>query len=443
MFTYKKEEELTKMTPAERDTYAEEKRVHETDLQEKALEKAVLALKEDLTKDQKKAIQDEIAALNVNQGISKEKFDEVVETINQLKESPELAKNTNDFWGSIEKGLREFMPKFTAEAKKERGETPWEMSMEVKAAIPMGNATTVGNASGQTIPVAYVSQGMSAYAEDVRNREFILSFLDNGNTDKAALAYMDKLPNQGTMAITAEGALKPLISISFELRYSQPTKIAGRTKISEENLDDIPYILSIIRNELMYEHDIAEQTAVFTKVAAVAPAFVAGSLAASTDNPSNYDAVRAAIYAIKIASKGRYIPNAALVDSADVYAMGATKDANNNYVFPPFVLPDGSKVSGVQIIETQNTDVVPAGTFIVGDWKKLHRMIYKAFTVRIGQGINKGLDGNADVQSDFESNMYTLIGESRQHLWIYENEKVAFIKTTFAAVKTAIEAPGV
>jgi hypothetical protein len=439
MFVYKKEEELAKMTPEERDTYAADKRKHEEGLQEKAIQKALEALKEDLTKDQKKAIQDEIKALNLNEGITKAQFDEVLETINQLKENPSLAKETNDFWGEIEKSLKAALPKIKEKASG-AGETPWDYDIEIKAAIPMGNATTVTNGGGQTIPIAYVSQGISDYAPDVRNREFILQYLDNGNTDKAALAYMDKLPTQGTMAVTAEGALKPLISITFALRYSQPQKIAGRTKISEENLDDVPYILSIIRNELMYQHDIAEQTAVFTKVAAIAPAFVAGSLAASTTNPSNYDAVRAAIYAIKIASKGMYVPNAALVDSADVYAMGATKDANNNYVFPPFVLPDGSKVSGVQIIETQNTDVVPAGTFIVGDWKKLHRRIYKAFTVRIGQGINTGLDGQATVQSDFESNMYTLIGESREHLWIYENEKVAFIKTTFAAVKTAIAA---
>lgn len=440
MFIYKKEEELSKMTAAERDEYAEAKRAYEADLQEKALDKAVNALKEDLTKDQKKSIEDAIKSINVNNGISKEKFDEVVENLNQLKENNDFAKQTNDFWGNIEKGLRDFLPKFKAEAAKEHGETPWEMSMEVKAAIPMGTATTTTNASGQTIPVSYVYQQVTDYAEDVRNREFILNYLDNGNTDKAALPYMDKLPNQGTMAVTAEGALKPLISISFALRYSQPTKIAGRTKLSEEALDDIPNILAIIRNELMYEHDIAEQTAVFTKVSAVAPGFVAGALAGSTTNPSNYDAVRAAIYAIKIASKGRYIPNAALVDSSDVYAMGATKDANNNYVFPPFVLPDGSRVSGVQIIETNNLDVVPAGTFIVGDWKKLKRRIYKGFTVRIGQGINTGLDGLATVQSDFESNMYTMIGESRQHLYIYENEKVAFIKSTFAAVKTAIAA---
>lgn len=439
MFTYKKEEELSKLTAAERDNYAEEKRSYEADLQEKAIQKAVEALKEDLTKDQKKAIEDEIKALNTRDGISKEKFEEALETINQLKENNGFAKETNDFWGNVEKGIREMIPK-AKDASKRAGDAPWELQMEVKAAIPMGTPTTTTNASGQTIPVSYVYQQVTDYAEDVRNREFILNYLDNGNTDKAALPYMDKLPNQGTMAVTAEGALKPLISISFALRYSTPTKIAGRTKISEEALDDIPGILATIRGELMYEHDIAEQTAVFTKVSSFAPGFVAGALAGSTTNPSNYDAIRAAIYAIKIASKGKYIPNAALVDSSDVYTMGATKDANNNYVFPPFVLPDGSKVSGVQIIETNNTDVIPPGTFEVGDWRKLHRRIYKGFTVRIGQGINTGLDGTAPVQSDFESNMYTLIGESRQHLWVYENEKVAFIKSTFAAVKTAIAA---
>ena len=66
--------------------------------------------------------------------------------------------------------------------------------------------------------------------------------------------------------------------------------------------------------------------------------------------------------------------------------------------------------------------------------------MYKSFTVRIGQGI-VGSATAANIQSDFETNMYTMIGESRVHFWIYENEKVAFVKSTFAAVKTAIEAP--
>jgi len=203
-------------------------------------------------------------------------------------------------------------------------------------------------------------------------------------------------------------------------------------------LDDIPFIMSAIRNELAYDHAIGVQTDIFTVVSGFAPAFVAGSLAATTTDPSNYDAIRAAIFAVKIASKGKYTPNAVLVPSSDIYAMGATKDENDQYVFPPFVMPDGTKISGVQIVEVADGVSVPAGTFIVADWKKLRMENYKSFTVRIGQGI-VGSATAANIVSDFESNMYTLIGESRYHLWIYENEKVAFLKTTFAAVKTAIE----
>lgn len=440
MFKYKTEEELSKMSAAERDQYGVEKRAHEKELMEKSIKDTVEGLKS-LTDAQKEEVKQFIIEQTKDkEGISKAEFDELKEQLATIKESANASTNVgNDLFGAIEKALEDFLPQ-VKKAKQDAGaETPFELEMTVKAPINM-ITTAVGNASGQTIPVNYVYQNMNGqYAGDVRQVEYIINYLSVGTTNKASLPYMDKLPTEGTMAITAEGALKPLISVSFELRYSTAVKVAGRTKISEEALDDIPQIMSIIRNELKYQHDIALQTAIFTKVAAIAPGFVAGALAATTTEPSNYDAIRAAIYAVKIASKGMYIPNAVLVASSDVYAMGATKDTNNNYVFPPFVLPDGTTISGVRIVEVPDGVSVPAGTFIVGDWKKLHYDVYKGFTVRIGQGI-QGNATAASIVSDFESNMYTLIGESRFHLWIYENEKTAFIKSTFAAVKTAIEA---
>lgn len=440
MFKYKTDEELGKMSADERNQYAIDKRAYEKDLMDKAIKDAVNGLKT-LTKEQKEEVKVVVEELTKDgkEGISKAEFEEIKEQIAQIKEDATKTITSSDPFALIEKGLEAFLPSVKKQ-KADQGdsETPWEMEMTVKAPVTM---TTGAITNITATPVNYVYQQMNGqYAGDVRAMEYIINYLSNGTTNKASLPYMDKLPTEGTMAITAEGALKPLISVSFVLRYSQAVKIAGRTKISEEALDDIPQIMSIIRNELMYEHGIAEQEAIFAKVASVAPAFVAGSLAGTTVAPSNYDAIRASIYAIKIASKGKYVPNAVVVPSADVYAMGATKDANNNYVFPPFVLPDGTKVSGVTIIEDANGgDYLEDGEFIVGDWRKLHRDVYKSFTVRIGQGIQ----GNATaslIVSDFESNMYTLIGESRQHLWIYENEKVAFIQSTFAAVKTAIEA---
>jgi len=391
------------------------------------------------TKEEFKSLEDKIEEFTKNNKIDPT----LVATITELKEQvSQLKENTHvfqaqgtDLFDVIEKGLKEFLPK-VKEISKANGssEKAWELELEIKAPVNMSTTAITNNSA---TPVNYVYQQVTDYMSDPRARQYILPYLSNGNTNKASLPYMDKIPTEGTMAITAEGALKPLISVAFVLRYSTAKKMAGRTKISEEALDDIPNIMSIIRNELVYQHDIAVQADVFTFASAAAPAFVAGDLAASTEVPNNYDVIRAAAYAIKIASKGMFIPNAAVVPSADVYEMGATKDANGNYVLPPFVLPDGTRVEGMIIIEDPY-GVVAAGNFIVGDWKQIHRDTYKSFTVRIGQGI-VGSATAANIVSDFESNMYTLIGESRYHLWIYENAKVAFVEGTFAAVKTAIE----
>lgn len=433
-FTYKTDAQTQDMSSAERDGYTVDKRNHESELQQTAIKDLKKSLKEELTEAQKNEISTQIEVLKLTPQITKDQFDEVKEDLRIVKEnSSAVTAQGFDLMKAIEDGLKVFLPQVKEQAKT-AGRSGFEIEMTVKAPINMATGAFTNNAA---TPVSYIAQDVRNFASDTRQQEYILNYLSNGSTAKATIAYVDKTPTEGTMTITLEGALKPLISISYVIRYSQARKMAGRTKISEEALDDIPFIMSAIRNELAYQHAIGVQTDVFTVVSAFAPGFVAGSLAASTTTPSNYDAIRAAIYAVKIASKGQYVPNAVLVASSDVYAMGATKDANRQYVFPPFVMPDGTEISGVKIIEVADGISVPAGTFIVGDWKKLHYESYKSFTVRIGQGI-QGSATAASIVSDFESNMYTLIGESRYHLWIYENEKIAFIKATFASVKTAI-----
>lgn len=434
MFVEKTQAEISAMTDEQAQAYSVEKNKNDIAVRDLAIKNANDALKEAITKDQKEVIKAQIDALKLTPAITKEQFDELKEDLRIIKENPSALVGGNfDLMKAIEEGLKTFLPQVKEKAKS-ASNTPFELELTVKAPINMATTAVTNNSA---TPVSYVAQDITTYAEDVRQQEYILNFLSRGNTNRATIAYVDKSPTEGTMTITAEGALKPLISVSYVIRYSQARKMAGRTKISEEALDDIPFIMSAIRNELAYEHAIGLQTDIFTVVSGFAPSFVAGALAATTSTPSNYDAIRAAIYALKIASKGKYIPNAVLVPSSDAYTMGATKATDGKYVFPPFVMPDGTTISGVKLVEVADGVSVPAGTFIVGDWKKLHIENYKTFTVRIGQGIN-GSATAANITSDFETNMYTLIGESRYHLWIYENEKTAFIKTTFAAVKTAI-----
>lgn len=339
--------------------------------------------------------------------------------------------------------LREACKDLSERAKKHKAATNGsqvQFSVEATIKAPAMMSTTNTSSNVGSIPVGFQYNEGPANP-DTRLGITITDLVDNGSTSLPAIPYADKTPTQGTMTIVAEGALKPLLSFAIERRFSQAVKVAGRMKITEEALDDIPGMQSSINGELTYAHGQAVEDVIFDHVNSFAPAFVAGALAASTNAPSNYDVLRAAQYSIKIVSKGRFIPNAAVVHSADAYAMGATKDDVWNYVLPPFVLPDGTKVAGMTIVETQDDIHVPPGTFIVGDFRKIKRRTYKPFSLRVGQGlVTDGLTV-ASIQSDFECNIYTFIGESRLHVYHYKNDETAFVKDTFVNVKTLIVAP--
>lgn len=371
----------------------------------------------------------------------KTQLKEIQEAQAEEKERSEKANAfVSDVSAVIEKELTAQMPKLKEMASKSSG-TPYGIEITVNKAATDMLTTAFALANGQTIPAMYAYQrDVAGPADDVRAIEYVLGLVSRGTTSKATIAIVDKVPTEGTMTVTSEGALKPLISFSYVLKTVTAKKTAGRIKVSEEALDDIPWLMSQVRYELLYQHRMALQTQVLTAINTVAPSFTAGTLATSTATPSNYDAIRAAIYAVKIASKGRFTPNVVLVASPDMYAMGATKDTLGQYVLPPFVLPDGSRIEGVRVVEVADGVSLTAGNIIVGDFRKLHLDSYKDFTIRIGQGI-VGSSTAANIMSDFESNMWTVIGESRDIIWNFSNDVTAFVKGSLASIKTAIEIP--
>ena len=439
-FTKKTDKEISDLSSEDRDKYIKDLEAHKAEEQKTAIGLAVKEAlkeypsKEDITKATDKAIEMVKDSLKKD-NISKEMIDEIKESINQLKEQKGGAGQKRiGFKAAIAMVLQEGaeeIKKMRASIKEGTWAKGKELVLQMKAA---SNIIVADWAQETATPDVFVANQLTEYAEDIRPQAYILPFIDKGSTDKPSIPFMDKIPNQGAMATTAEGALKPLISFSFKINWSNAVKIAGRTKISEEALDDIPNLQAIAQNELVYEHGIDWQEKVFTKINAIAGAFVPGTMAGTTVAPSKYDAIRAAIYGVKIASMGRYIPNLVLINSEDAYAMGATKDKNDNYVLPPWVMPDGTKIAGVMIKEvTDGNATVAAGEFIVGDFRKLKQRTYVPFHIKIGYGLNGS-------ESDFETNMLTMIGESREHFYVYENEEAAFLKDSFTTVMEAIEA---
>ncbi len=397
------------------------------------------------TKEQVTAVTEALEAFKTEQSTKLEGLVELQTKLEKLETAAvkqgevlqEMKGSNNQLGDSFDAQLTKALndAKDQLKSLKESGsESKQEVVLTIKAPVDMTTAASA-NASGVTTPNAYTYGNVNTYMRDNTQRTYITDFTSNGSTDKATIPYIDKVPTEGQFAITAEGALKPLISFNFEQRYSSAVKVAGRIKLSEESLDDISFLRSAVNNELVYEHNIAKQKDLISFYEDNDTAFVAGDLADTTDAPTNYDAIRAVAYFMNIVSVGNHRPNVVFINPADAYAMGATKDSQERYIIPSWVAPDGTRVGSMQVVEEND---VTAGSFKVADMNKLKVDAYKEFTIRMGYGI-LGSATAADIKSDFEANFVTMIGESRYHRWIYENDKTALVTATFAAVKTAID----
>lgn len=379
--------------------------------------------KEDFTKLEK-----ELSSMKskVEDETTTKTIEDLQEQINILKENNNARVNT---FKSFEQQVAEQLEANRDALKALKGNANKEIVLKVVGTQTTGNITLP-----VATPAAYSYQNDLTLIPAPDLIPFVQNWTDNGSTDRVSLAYVDEVSQEGEAAFIGEGVVKPLIDIDYEIRYSAAKKVAGKIKVSEEALDDIPFMQSEINRKLRQRHDLVLQDGILngdglganlTGITDVAAAFAAGGLAVSIDEAQNYDVIVATYNQIITASDGNYIPNAVFVNPTDATLMKLTKDADFNYIMPPFVDGAGEVVNGVRVV--QNTKI-PAGYFLMGDFTKAHVRTYKEFSIRIGY-----------TGDDFEKNLITLLGESRVHLWISENEKIAFVYDQFSVAKTALE----
>lgn len=393
------------------------------------------ALKQELsdavTKEQFSTLENKIEELSNNDlnEANKAAIDELQEAVNVLKENN---SNRQEVFKSFEQQVAEQLEANKDALKAMKGNAN---AKDVVLTLKVVGTQTTGNITlPSATPTAYTYQMDNPLIVAPDLIPFVQNFTDNGSTDRVSLAYVDEVGQEGDAAFIGEGVVKPLIDIDYQIRYSAAKKVAGKIKVSEEALDDIPFMQAEINRKLRQRHDLALQDGILngdgtganlTGITDVAAAFAAGGLATSIDNAQNYDVIVATYNQILVASDSNYIPNAVFVHPTDATLMKLTKDADNNYLLPPFATESGDIVNGVRVV--QNTKI-PVGYFLMGDFSKAHVRTYKDYSVRVGY-----------TGDDFEKNLVTILGESRVHLWISENEKIAFVYDQFSVAKTALE----
>lgn len=262
----------------------------------------------------------------------------------------------------------------------------------------------------------------------------IRSLIFNGTTSSDVVDWIEKVGETGAPLTLAECDAIPEEETDYEVFNTNVKKIGGMTKVSEEKLEDIDWMMSEIRSELIERHDILVDNQILAGdglttnlkgILEYAIAFTpSASFALLVAEPNKADVLRVAIAQIRAAE---FNANVIVMHPDDVASMELEKASDGHYILPPFRSVDGLVIKGVRVVES--TKVV-LDDFLVMDASKA------AAFVRRSPRLEIGLDGN-----DFSTDKRSVKLTERLAFRIKGRDLPAFVKGDFTTATAAILKP--
>lgn len=270
----------------------------------------------------------------------------------------------------------------------------------------------------------------------------ILDYLPVGQTNAVHLKKIKRGARIGTAQFINPCTLKPLIQQTWEKLSLDPVKIAGRTRVCDEILEDVPEaraeILEMLREALKYgisdglingDGIAPNPQGLFAGASAYADLNINGKVVA----PTMFDALKAVINTQKCLGCR---PNMILLSCSDYFLLQASaKDANGQYLIVPGFDAVNMTLDGC-LIKQVNDTILPAGEFIVFDVNSLEVWLKGGIVFK--EGYASVISGE-ELNGDWESNMTSFIIETRLFAW--RKNDVCITKDTFDAVITYIAQP--
>lgn len=279
----------------------------------------------------------------------------------------------------------------------------------------------------QTLPAAMA--GLTTYydpniVEAYKPRPNVIGLFGRETISGNALTfYVESEDVDGAVTQVAEGAQKP------QVHFADPTpvtvslqKIAAFVKESDELLEDMPRLASVIENRLVYLHDLArEEYAISTlgntsgiQADTITPAGTAASAVELADGI--YKAISS------VQNQTGFAADAVVMNPADFMTLALGRDGNDQYYGGGYfggAYGNGSygatpTVWGIPVVLTAS---VGAGTIYVGAFRMGAAVVEKG-------GIRVEMT-NSD-QNDFIRNIVTIRCESRMALAV--RYPAAFVK---------------
>jgi hypothetical protein len=225
-------------------------------------------------------------------------------------------------------------------------------------------------------------------------------------------------------AAVAEGAAFPAATATFKKGSVSLQKIGSTLPVTEEFFEDEAMFASelgmFLETDVALEIDrqLADADGTSNTITGLKSSVNAYSLPATgtITDPSIYDLIVKLSEAITTTGGAKYTPDFAVMNIADINKMKLKKDANNNYVLPPFVDRSGSQVAGIVVIES---NIITADTMVLGD-RRFGRIYEKGGIV-----LSKG-----EINAQFTEDEMTLKARKRMAFLIRAADKAGFLKVT-------------
>lgn len=271
---------------------------------------------------------------------------------------------------------------------------------------------------------------------DPKADPFILPLVDvTTQPGTESIWYVQRVNEEGDAAFIGEGDAKPLVDAEWAESKAEIKEVAEFWKFSKRLAQNAPQVVSDFRNHANELINLKIDAGVFSGdntgdelnglVTQAASWVVPTALANYYQNANIYDAIMAAATKIRLGNhKGQITAVLNTVWKAKMAGIKA-EDDSATYIIPPFVSPDGTMVSDVRLVFTNNAD---ADVLTIG--------VLKNFKVVISQNVEyyEGYEND-----DFRKNLMSKKLEAFLGTYFPSNLADSIISDDIATILTSIE----
>ena len=402
---------------------------------ENELTKALSEIRDDI-----KAKVDELKTANDQKADTLNKEIEALKT-NEKEFETRLQKQMDEFQTGIQKSLKtpsqetktfvaELKEKLQADIKRLKEEKGASVTYDIKAFL---QSNTDSVTTGDTIPLPMREVGIGKTAD---RPPFLYELLGARPCSSNVVEWVERKTLTDKSEFTAEGnATADESVLGYKIASQAIKKISAFIKVSKEAMNDIDFIMSEIRTELVtlvllkldntiLEGNDSTDTNSFDGIEQYCQAFAPGWTLEAGVTPGDWDVILAAGNQV---SQNNYIPDVAIISVKKFGQMLSQRDGNGQFDRPVYVSGDGRSMSinGMRVLANTGVD---DDDFFVFDSTKA------ALFVRQGLEIEVFDQNDKDALADLK----TVRASMRCALRVKGTDTNAFVTGTFTAAKSTI-----